>query len=206
MDRMISRSRSATAKLVATSALCLLAVLAFAVSAAQARPKAAAQTHASCATFFTGAQIGAAIGGEVSIQFLGAQRLAEGQIGDYIGPISQCGYGWGNPPTGNPEPLDNKVPAIWAVAWGLTAKDWRETVAREKSEPFEGSGPWTFKTLQLGSGSKAFVVTSTGLEPPASYVYALTRNGGLIWLDIWPAKVSAISSLVQDALRRNPTF
>jgi hypothetical protein len=210
MDHEIDGSRFARAKSLTALALCLLAAVTFAYvlapAPAQARPKATGKKHPSCATFVNKSQIERALGGGAAIEFLGAQHLSEGQVGNYVGRISECGYGWENPPTGNPEPLANKVPAIWAIGWGLSAKDWAGTVAREKSDPSEGTGPWTFQTLRLGSGSKAFAVTSTGLNSPASYVYALTKNHDLLWIDVWPAKVSAISDLVQNVLTHNPTF
>jgi hypothetical protein len=193
---------------IALAALVIGPASVFVPQIASASKKVAPAKHPSCATFFDEGQIETALESELGhsavLEFAGVHPF---QIGSFTGPTTQCGYNWANELTESPEPYSNKIPAIWAVAWGVGAKEWRQIVTEEESpEPEEGTGPWTHQSLKLGAGSKAFVVTSTAYNPPASYVYVLTRNHDLLWLDVWPAKLSALTGLAQYVLAHHKGF
>ena len=141
-------------------------------ASASGAPTTASSAHPGCASFyFTSgfAQgIESAIGGGARVvRYRDAPWDFVSETSKFA-PGTSCIYGWVIPangtPKGDPWPLGNIAPSSMQVGWGATAKDWSALVAREASDPVEGSGTRQ-SLLRLGGGEKGFLETRPSGDP-----------------------------------------
>ena len=122
------------------------------------------------------------------------------------------------PPSGDPYGSSSNLSPVLAeyVGWDASARQWGYIRATESHDgptvtdvtPGCGCGNQPLRTLHLGYGSKAFLVTTNAVPPPstATYsevydIYALSKHHNIIELSAWPLSLTDQEQLVIAVVR-----
>jgi hypothetical protein len=216
----------ATLLIVGMAAL-ILPSATFAVPKKGSKPK----KPPSCANLVTPRHLKEVVGGEPALAAKPVEKTDElwadlpGGLGDSKIASTECGYDWvypdGGHPQGDPDPRGStgyrSPPSIVAVGWDVTSGEWHNIRNNEaeyvgtRTDTCSGCAWQPPRSLKLGHGSKAFVVSYDENDEPepeaptytwenAYEIYVLTKTHNIFELAIWPLTLEKEEALAKQIL------